>query len=119
MAVNYDLSGNSWSGPAPEDVVSGQAVMFGPQVGIAQTDALEGEQVTFSLVGVWTVPSEGDAHDVGQPLNFSTSTGAFYSGDPASEDWANVAMSFSPGGGALSTVEAKINTHLSEFVAAP
>lgn len=118
MAVNYDLSGNSWMGPSPEDVVSGQAVMFGPQVGIAQTDALEGEQVTFVLVGVWEVPSEGDAHLVGQPLNFSMVTGAFYEGTPAAGDWANVAMSFSPGGGTLDTVHAKINTHLSEFVTA-
>lgn len=118
MAVNYDLSGNSWSGPAPEDVVSGQAVMFGPQVGIAQSDALEDEIVTFVLAGVWEVPSEGDAHDVGQPLNFSTSTGAFYAGVAAAGDWANAAMSFSPGGGSLSTVHAKINTHLSEFVSA-
>ena len=107
----YDKSGNSWEGPAPEDVVSGQAIMLGVQLAIAAQDALEGEMCTFSLAGVFEVPSSGDAHDVGQPLHRADADGTLYAGTPEAGDWANVAMSFSPGGGPLSIVSAKINTH--------
>ena len=117
MSKNYDRSGFWFDGPAPEDVVSGQGIMLGCQIAVAQTDALEGELCSFSLSGVWALPSQGDAHDVGQPLNFDTGTGALYAGNAESGDWANVAMSFSPGGGSADIVEAKINTHLGEFAA--
>lgn len=119
MATNYDKSGNIWNGPAPEDVVSGQAVAFGEVgVGIAQVDALEGENAAFSLAGVWEVPYTGTPVTVGQPMNFIAATGEFTVDDVvATGDLIGVGMSFSPSADDL--IQVKINTHLAEFVPAP
>lgn len=120
MALNYDKTGKIFSGPAPEDVVSGQAILLGVvAVAIAQGDALEGEMCSFAIEGVWEVPSEGPAHDVGQPMTFNAATGAFSIDAGASGDLENAAMSFSPGGGGADTVLVKINTHLGDFVETP
>ena len=116
---NYVNSGDTWTGEAPGDILSGQPQILGVQVGIAYGDYNEGQtDAVYSMKGVFTLPCSGDAFDVGQPLNYDEAGKTFYAGDAEVGDWANIAMSFEPGGDTIEECNIKINTHLSEFTEA-
>lgn len=83
MATNYIQPGDTLTIPAPADVLSGGIVIAGNIVGVAQGDALTGDDVDVMTAGVWTLPkvaaddvSLGDAlyWDDAQELVTITST---------------------------------------------
>ena len=56
MATNYVQPGHTLTIPAPAAVQSGQVVIAGAIVGVAQIDADMGADVDVDTVGVWDIP---------------------------------------------------------------
>ncbi|SEO04143.1 Predicted phage recombinase, RecA/RadA family [Paracoccus alcaliphilus] len=69
MAKNFIQPGNTLTIPAPAGVLSGDVVIAGEIVGIAQGDAGAGEPCDVTTVGVWELPKvAADAVTVGAPI---------------------------------------------------
>ena len=83
MAENYVQRGDTvtLTAPGSTGVKSGDAVLVGGLFGIAQFDALEGEDVEVTLVGVWTLPKDGNGIGQGEAVYW---TGSEVSQTPAS-----------------------------------
>ncbi len=69
MASNYVQVGDTLTIPAPADVLSGDVVIAGGIVGIAQNDALTGALVDVATTDVWELAKVGaDAFALGDPV---------------------------------------------------
>ncbi|MGR3464083.1 DUF2190 family protein [Limimaricola sp.] len=62
---NFIQPGNSITVPAPAAVFSGQGVIVGALFGVAATDAVTGEDVAISTMGVFELPKASGAIAVG------------------------------------------------------
>jgi len=70
---NYLQLGDNLTLPAPSAVTSGEAAQIGAIVGVASTNAAQGEDCSFVRVGVFTLPkATGAAWTAGQKLYFDS-----------------------------------------------
>jgi len=89
---NYVQLGDNLTLPAPYAVASGGPALIGPIVGVASTDAAQGEDCAFVRVGVFNLPkAAGQAWTAGAKLyfdaaakNFTTTAGGVLAGAAAS-----------------------------------
>lgn len=119
MALNYVKSGQQAIIEILQDVVvvPGGFHIVGKQLGVAITGGVQGDTITVALDGVWELPCEGDSFEGGDPLHFSVSNLALYAGIPESQDFENIAIAWTDGGGSLETCLAKINGHIATLTA--
>lgn len=72
---NYVQRGDTLSIPAPADIASGEVVISGSIIGVAAGDALTGETVDVSTVGVFDLPKVSAlAISVGDIVYYDTAT---------------------------------------------
>ena len=71
MAKNYTQAGEHLTFPAPADVASGDLVVVGALVGVAEVSALAGQPVTLARRGVFILPkTTGQAWAVGAKVHW-------------------------------------------------
>jgi len=73
---NFIQSGTALTIPAPAAVASGDVVVLGAIIGVAQTDAESGADVAIVTEGVFTLPKEAPLTiDAGDVVYFDTAAG--------------------------------------------
>jgi predicted RecA/RadA family phage recombinase len=69
---NFVQRGNTLTLNAPADILSGDAVIVGSIFGVANTDALSGEEVECDVVGVFDLPKATGALTQGAKAYWNT-----------------------------------------------
>lgn len=92
MAINYIQSDRAITVVAAVDVVSGQAYAQGSIVGVIESDASAGDNVTLNLEGVYgnVKKKAAEAWTAGDQLYFDPATGALSKDN--TKTWAGYAF---------------------------
>lgn len=113
MSTNYVQPGNaiSWTNGTGSDVSSGDVVVMGNTIGIAEVDIADTETGTVCIEGVFTVPKVSAAvFAVGEKLIYDVSAGEFddSSATPATGDVTGGAVAVAAGANGETTATVKL-----------
>lgn len=113
MATNFVQNGDSIEFTAGADLVSGQVVVIGEQVGVCVNDVANGSTGVANMVGVFNVPKiSGAVIAAGESVIWDASAAAFddNAATPATGDVSGACTAWESAGSGVTTIKVKLNT---------
>jgi len=111
MAKNFIQNGTAIETTVTADIASGTPMPIGNLLGIAIKDLNANELGAFAVEGVFELPKDGGAINVGDAVAFDVSAGVIVAASDtlAAGDLANCGVAFTESAAGAGTVHVKIN----------